>query len=224
MDEVWKPIKDFEGYYEVSNLGRIKALERVVENNGGMQKKHERILKAGKENRSNGIYYSVSLCKNKKVYRKLVHRIVAETFIPNPENKPIVDHIDTNPSNNTVTNLRWVTVKENALNPLTRIHNSNSKMGHKPYLYKHTEESKKKMSMAKKGRPLTVEHRNKLSESHKNSVSARMKSLENLKKAHELRIGSKHSEETKQKIKEKSLGRYKGKHWKVIDGKRIWLD
>lgn len=145
--EIWKPIKDFEGLYEVSNFGNVKALERKVLNNGGLQRKHEKILKPNKSQH----YLSVVLCKDAKTYPRTVHRLVAETFIPNPDNKPIVDHIDTNAWNNCVDNLRWVTQKENCLNPITRNNNSISKRGHKGYLTHHTEESKKKMSeIAKK--------------------------------------------------------------------------
>lgn len=224
MVEIWKPIKDFEGYYEVSNFGRIKALERLVENNGGMQKRHEKILKPDKAKRKNGEYYIVSLCKNKKIYKKLVHRIVAETFIPNPENKPVVDHIDTDPSNNFVTNLRWATAKENALNPLSRINNSKSKIGHPYHSYERTEEIRKKLSLAKKGKPLSEEHKKKLSESHKNSIISKAKSAENLKKAHKANLGLKRTDETKRKIREKALGRLKGKHWKIENGKRVWYE
>lgn len=113
---VWKSIKGFEGFYEVSNTGEVKALERLVENNGSPQHKHEKILKQG----GTGRYKMVSLCKDGKVYPRTVHRLVAEAFIPNPDNKPNVDHIDTNPLNNNVDNLRWVTQSENGLNPLTR--------------------------------------------------------------------------------------------------------
>lgn len=164
MIEIWKDIEGFEGLYQVSNLGQVKALERLVMNNGGLQHKHERILKP---NASNNTHCIVVLCKEGKTYPRLVHRLVASAFIPNPDSKPNVDHIDTDKRNNHVTNLRWVTQKENCNNPLTRLHGSAAKKGH-PYWGKPlSEESRKKISDALKGRKLSDEHRKKLSESHK---------------------------------------------------------
>ena len=79
--------------------------------------------------KKNGIIVDVIIGKNGYAYspsHELVHRLVALNFIPNPENKPCVDHIDTNPLNNHYTNLRWVTHSENMLNPITRKRNSES--------------------------------------------------------------------------------------------------
>lgn len=164
MQEEWCEIKDFEGLYSVSNLGRIKSLDRCILNNGNIQHKKERILKPHKQK---GGHLLVVLCKNGKVYPRLVHRLVAIAFLPNEENKPIVDHKDTDPANNRVDNLKWVTQKENCLNPITRIHNSESKKGHKGYLTHHSEETKKKLSDLHKGKKLSEEHRKKISEAHK---------------------------------------------------------
>ena len=165
MNIEWRPVSGFEGMYEVSNTGMVKALERLVVNNGGLQRKHERVLKP---NRGKHKHAMVVLCKEGKVYPKLVHRLVAEAFIPNPELKPCVDHIDTDTNNNSVENLRWVTQHENAMNPLTRIHNSESKKGHKCYLKNHSDETKRKLSEQRKGRTLSEETKRKISESHKN--------------------------------------------------------
>ena len=165
MVEIWKDIKDFEGYYQVSNLGKVKSLKRTVKRKDGFtQSYNERILKPSITNKN---YELVMLCKNHKIFAKSVHRLVAEAFVPNEDNKPVVDHIDTNIHNNCADNLKWVTQQENCLNPITRINNSNSKKGHRPYLLKHTEEAKRKMSEAKKGKPLSEYHKMRLSVSHK---------------------------------------------------------
>ena len=215
MKEIWKAIDGFEGLYEVSSLGRVKALDRYVLNNGGMQHKHQKILRT---NVSKTKHQMVVLCKNGKTYPRLVHRLVAVAFLPNPDNKPVVDHIDTNPSNNCVDNLRWVTTKENANNPLSRVHNSESKKGHKCYLTKHSEETKRKISESHKGVPLSEEHRRKLSESHKGKTLSEERKAAMSKSM----MGHKVSDETKEKIREKLKGVHKGKHWKIEKGKREW--
>lgn len=162
MKEEWKDIPGYEGLYQISNLGRVKSLARKVKTkNGNYQGYNEKILKTRKKG-----YCIVSLCKDRKIKGMQVHRLVAEAFIPNPENKPYVDHIDTNPQNNNVNNLRWCTQKENCLNPISRKNNSLSKMGHKGYLKQHSEETKLKLSLLKKGKKLSEEHKKRLSESH----------------------------------------------------------
>lgn len=100
--EEWKDIKGYEGLYQVSNLGRVKRLK-------GKYMKSERILK--QVNAYNG-YIVVCLCKHNKHKNFKVHRLVAEAFIPNPENKPTVNHIDEDKTNNVVSNLEWATMKE----------------------------------------------------------------------------------------------------------------
>lgn len=114
MIEEWKDIEGYEELYQVSNLGRVRSL-----GNGSSNVSKERIMKPYKEKKG---YLRVRLCKNGKYKHFLIHRLVANAFIPNPNNKPFIDHIDTNPSNNKVDNLRWVTNKENCNNPLTINH------------------------------------------------------------------------------------------------------
>lgn len=214
MTEEWRDVEGYESLYQVSNLGRVKSLERVVMNNGGLQHKYEKILKF---NVSRG-YHIVHLSKEGKVKAFTVHRLVAIAFIPNEDNKPNVDHIDTNPSNNHVDNLRWVTQHENAMNPLTRINNSESKKGHPCYLREHTEETKKKISDVLKGKKLSEEHKQKISDAHKGKTF----SAEHLKKLSDAKKGHEVSEDTRDKIRQKLIGVHKDKKWKVEGGKRVW--
>ena len=106
--EIWKPVVGYEGMYEVSSYGRVKSFK--PRSNG-------KILK-GKIDK--GGYLLVILCKDKKQTTYKVHRLVAEHFIPNPQNKPCIDHINTVRTDNRVENLRWATYKENGNNPLTK--------------------------------------------------------------------------------------------------------
>ena len=103
--EIWKPKKDYEGLYEVSNLGRVKSL-----GNGKSINSKEGILKPGKIKQG---YLQVTLCKNRKQKRFLVHRLVAEAFLPNPENLPFINHKDEDKTNNSVDNLEYCTREYN---------------------------------------------------------------------------------------------------------------
>lgn len=112
MNEMWEDIKGYEGIYKVSNLGKVKSIERIaVKKYRNNRKVNERILKPSK---IKGYLY-VKLYKNNKCKSISIHRLVAQAFISNPNNYKEVDHLDTNPQNNSYDNLRWCTHKSNFL-------------------------------------------------------------------------------------------------------------
>lgn len=119
-NEEWRDVVGYEGLYMVSNRGRVFSLTRIRYNGTGNTGKiyKGRMLK-GEYCRN---YYCVSLRKDGKAKLCKVHRLVAIAFISNFENKPQIDHIDGNPKNNNVWNLRWVTPQENVRNPNTLCH------------------------------------------------------------------------------------------------------
>ena len=121
--EVWKDVVGYEGMYQVSNIGRVKGLSRI---DGLGRETKSKILKGFIS--ADG-YAMVSLCKNGKKKHFQVHRLVAIAFIPNTENKPEIDHINTIPLDNRICNLRWVTRSENQNNPLTLKHKSEAVKG-----------------------------------------------------------------------------------------------
>ena len=109
-NEVWKDVPNYEGIYKASNFGRIKMVKRtLIDSLGKKINKKEHILKPRTGNR----YYMIALYKNGKREDLLLHRVIAQTFIPNPENKPFVNHKDENCFNNCSDNLMWCTQKEN---------------------------------------------------------------------------------------------------------------
>ena len=108
--EEWRDIQGYDGYYQVSNLGRVRSLDRYLPFNGTISLKKGRILKQG--NDGNG-YKQVNLSKDGKTKMCRVHRLVAEAFIPNHEKLPCVNHIDEDKTNNNVDNLEFCTQKYN---------------------------------------------------------------------------------------------------------------
>ena len=103
MNEVFKPIEEFDGNYLVSNLGRVKSLNYIYPGNVGFLKPINH----------HGGYQVVHLSKKGKVYNRMIHTLVAKAFIPRQKGKPLVNHIDGNKHNNVASNLEWVTYKEN---------------------------------------------------------------------------------------------------------------
>lgn len=103
--EIWKPVKGYEYYYEISNLGRLVSLD--YRGNGYRQLLKTNINKNG--------YEQVRLNVNKIGKNKKIHRLVAEAFLPNPKNKKCVNHKDSNRFNNVVNNLEWSTHSENTI-------------------------------------------------------------------------------------------------------------
>jgi hypothetical protein len=127
MEEIWKDIEGYERYYQVSNFGRVKSLERIVKHSkGGKKIVKERIL-------NNCIcgsgYYTVLLAKEGVNKRIMNHVLVAKSFLKNPNNKRTVNHIDCNKLNNNLSNLEFSTDSENQIHA--------SKNGLKPKGEKH---------------------------------------------------------------------------------------
>lgn len=174
--EIWRDIPGYEGLYQVSNLGRIKSLY-----DGGHKTHRELIRKP--DIRKDG-YLQVKLCKNNVAKTYLIHRLVATAFIPNPHNKPYLDHINTIIDDNRVENLRWVTQKENMNNPKTK---------------KNCKENSAKVNL---GRTLSDETKRKISEARKGKYCG---------KNHPC-YGKPRSKESKEKQREKMKGRYDGKN------------
>lgn len=138
--EIWKDVVGYEGLYEISNYGRIKSLPVNVNHsrgNGMTRPKNERILKQVLSKRTG--YLRMCLCKENKKKSYQMHRLIAIAFIPNPQNKPCINHINGVKHDNSLKNLEWVTVKENNIHKFTHLgHVSGRKNKISNTIYKYT--------------------------------------------------------------------------------------
>lgn len=175
MQEQWKYVIGYEGLYKISNEGKLKSCERKIHvahrGYDGFKTVKEKEMKTRINNMG---YESVKLCKDNKYSEALIHRLVAQAFIPNPNNLPCVNHKDENPLNNCVDNLEWCTQKYNC-----NFGNRNSKISKSRIGMKFTEEHIKNLKKAGKQRVNDV-FREKmrrvhlgshLSEEHKQKIS-----------------------------------------------------
>lgn len=161
-EEIWKDIVGYEGLYQVSNLGNVKSLQRLEKTKDGKSRiRNGRIMKFSKSQ-----YYQLDLCKNGFITKYSVHRLVAQAFIPNPNNYPCINHKDENKLNNTVENLEWCT------------YSYNSRYGESPKIraIKHSIAMKGKIPW-NKGKKASLQTRIKLSESHKGQVPSNAKKV-----------------------------------------------
>lgn len=110
--EKWLPIKEYEGYYVVSNFGNVKSVERKVKNKNSYRIVKERILKPSISNKG---YYLVALSKNSKSHTFAIHKMVMEHFNRCAFDYEVINHIDHNKLNNNISNLEYITQKENCI-------------------------------------------------------------------------------------------------------------
>lgn len=132
MNEIWKDIPSYEGYYQVSNFGNFRSLPRIIKYKSNGTRKYPAKYLLTETTKDN--YQRVVLMKDGVKKRYQAHRLVAITFIPNPDNKLCINHIDGNKSNNNVLNLEWCTYSENTIHAIktglydtSKHHPSNSK-------------------------------------------------------------------------------------------------
>lgn len=190
--EIWKDVKDYEGLYQVSNLGRVKRLEWKRFSLGKWQTIKEKVLK---QTIGTTGYWHISLNKNGSHNTYKVHRLVARAFIPNPDNLPCINHKDNNPLNNKVENLEWCTYK----------YNNNYK------------DHNKKLSQSRLGKKASDETRQKLRDSNPKMLSVQCIETEIIYKS--INEASRKTGVDASAISKVCKGKYKtagGFHWKYV--------
>lgn len=130
-DEKWRDVVGYEGYYIVSSLGRIASIrgDYTYKRNGKTFIRKNPFHICSAKSSKNSTYETMTFRVNYGHETKLVHRIVAESFLPNPNNYKVVDHIDDNPHNNKIDNLQWCTYSTNNSKPRHRLLSSVSRKG-----------------------------------------------------------------------------------------------
>ena len=123
MEEIWKTIKGYENYYQISNQGRVKSVTRFVNDNNGVVLLKSKILNPMMNEKG---YLRIGLSKNNQRKYKRIHRLVAEAFIPNPDNKPQINHKNGIKTDNRVSNLDWVSISENVKHSYHVLHRKKS--------------------------------------------------------------------------------------------------
>ena len=144
QEVIWKPIKNYSEFYEISSDGRVKSKDRIIFDKNGLKL---RLNKSKEISPRIGLYKMVGLNKNRIQTQVSIHRLVAIAFIENPLNKPQVNHIDGDKMNNNVLNLEWVTASENIKHAFEKGLKTPTWLGKKL-----SEETRKKMSNSKKGK------------------------------------------------------------------------
>ena len=211
MEEEWKDIKGYEGQYQVSNLGRVKSLDRMLtyKTKYGVYQhmQYGKVLTPCFDTR--GYPYVRLFDLNGKTKSVTIHRLVGLAFIPNPDNLPCLNHKDEIKTNNSVDNLEWCT---HLYNNLYGTHLD--KISHALKGIKRSEETRKKMSEARKGKRLSEATKKKLSEINKGECNpnfGKHRSEETKRKLSIAQKGRKVPKERKQKLREVALRQWERK-------------